>query len=137
MSFVGCCRWSRGYRSHVHYVSVWAITLCMGLLPVLQAPGVYWPAGRQCSTDLGDTKITVTTPNGIHTAPSGDAVSITGNQGMPLPQPGLPTAPAPGQPSRYYEQQPQPQRWGHAEGVYGPYGQVQTPGQHPYLSGHH
>lgn len=97
-------------------------SLFSGHPSLIQGFNTFLPPGYriECSQDPLDTKITVTTPNGVHTASSGDAVSIAGNQGMPLPQAGLPAASAPGQQPRFYEQQ-QPQRWGSVEGVYGNY----------------
>ena len=130
-------------------------TLFSGHPSLIQGFNTFLPPGYriECSQDPRDTKITVTTPSGIHHAASGGEVSIGGDRsGMQLNTAPLGVAvssangPGQGQHSIFYEQQVS--RWdpayGHGHGLYGPQGgaggpqQSQPPQQQSEpLSAHH
>ncbi|CUS11063.1 unnamed protein product [Tuber aestivum] len=106
-------------------------TLFSGHPSLIQGFNTFLPPGYriECSQDPRDTKITVTTPSGIHHAASGGEVSIGGDRsGMQLNTASLSVAvsgangPGQGQHSIFYEQQVS--RWDtpYAHGLYGPQG---------------
>ncbi|KAL7273296.1 Transcriptional regulatory protein sin3 [Rhizina undulata] len=101
-------------------------SLFSGHPSLIQGFNTFLPPGYriECSQDPRDTKITVTTPSGVHHASSGGDVSIGTGSGLQINSSSLNgvVSNGNGQPphSRFYEQQGS--RWGSVDGMYGPYG---------------